>query len=90
MGRKQKMCEDCGKLQPSHTLPGERTARWCSGCGKGHDAVSSRERKMCEGCGLKRPLYGLASEGKARWCAKLAKTNLAPHTESKTSQQTEK
>ena len=47
-------CEDCGKVRATFGLPGERSKRWCAGCGKGHGAVRIQQHKMCEVCGLAR------------------------------------
>ena len=51
-------------------------ARWCSGCGKGHDGAVDLVGKKCEDCGLKQPRLGLPSEGKLRWCVGCGKLHL--------------
>ena len=61
-------CEDCSKVTASYGLPGERTKRWCSGCGKGHRAVRVQQHKMCEDCGKVMASFGLPGERKGRWC----------------------
>ena len=50
-------------------------ARWCSGCGKGHDGAVDLVGKKCEDCGLKKAGFGLPADGKKRWCGGCAKVH---------------
>ena len=52
-------CEDCGLVRATFGLAGERSKRWCGGCGKGHGAVRIQQQKMCEDCSLARATLGL-------------------------------
>ena len=59
-----KICESCGKKQPSFGRPGEvKKLRWCSGCAKDQAGAVDLKNKKCEGCGRKAASFGLPGEG---------------------------
>ena len=70
---KQKMCEDCEKVQPTFGLPGERRKRWCAGCGRSNGAVSLSLQKVCEECRMVTASFGMPGERMRRWCSSCGK-----------------